>query len=241
MSAPVFLTAEWRSLVMLNFTVDPKLLLPYVPAGTELDVWQGETLVSLVGFRFLKTRLFGWSIPGHTDFDEVNLRFYVRRRMSDGWRRGVVFIKEVAPRHAIVWVARRVYHENYVYAPLRHHIQWPSDEQPMGRVRYEWRMHRTWLSLSADIQGQPSPLKTGSIEEFITEHYWGYTKQPDGGTLEYEVQHPAWKVWTTDNASCAGDLAGCYGPQFADVLSVKPASCLVAEGSPVQVHCGQRL
>lgn len=70
MSSSPFLTAEWRYLVMLNFVADPALLKPSVPLGTELDFHQGETFVSLVGFRFLRTRMLGLPIPLHRDFEE---------------------------------------------------------------------------------------------------------------------------------------------------------------------------
>ena len=111
MPAP-FLTAEWRSLAMLNYVVDPALLAPMVPRGTELDSFDGRTYMSLVGFRFERTRVRGIWIPLHSDFDEVNLRFYVRRRVSGEIRRGVVFIREVVPRWAIAAVARAVYGED---------------------------------------------------------------------------------------------------------------------------------
>ena len=93
-----FLTACWRHLVMLNFTADPALLEPYVPPGTQLDFHDGRTFLSIVGFRFLNTRILGIPIPFHTNFDEVNLRFYVRRETPAGPRRGVVFIREIVPR-----------------------------------------------------------------------------------------------------------------------------------------------
>src|SRR5918996_5117390 len=121
--ASTFLTAEWRDLVMLNYEVDPQVLARRVPPGTELDIWQGRALVSVVGFRFLRTRVLGLPIPFHRDFEEVNLRFYVRRQAEDGWRRGVVFIKEIAPRWAIATVARVVYNENYAARPMRHRIE----------------------------------------------------------------------------------------------------------------------
>ncbi|HEX8362069.1 MAG TPA: DUF2071 domain-containing protein, partial [Longimicrobium sp.] len=90
-----FLAAEWRDLVMLNYEADPAALRPLVPAGTELDAWGGTTYVSMVGFLFLRTRVLGIPIPFHQDFEEVNLRFYVRRRGPEGWRRGVVFVREI--------------------------------------------------------------------------------------------------------------------------------------------------
>jgi uncharacterized protein YqjF (DUF2071 family) len=86
-----FLTAEWRDLAMLNYEIDAAVLRPFVPAGTELDAWGGRTFVSVVGFRFLGTRVRGVPVPGHRDFEELNLRFYVRRVADDGPRRGVVF------------------------------------------------------------------------------------------------------------------------------------------------------
>ncbi len=74
-----FLTAEWRHLAMLNYEIDPVILRPFVPSGTELDSWNGKTYVSIVGFLFLKTRVRGLAIPFHQNFEEINLRFYVRR------------------------------------------------------------------------------------------------------------------------------------------------------------------
>ena len=80
----MFLTAEWRALVVLNYVVEPTVLAPYLARGVELDLWEGEALISLVGFLFLETRLFGVGIPFHRNFEEVNLRFYVRRRAGEG-------------------------------------------------------------------------------------------------------------------------------------------------------------
>src|SRR5271155_4390270 len=91
----VFLTAQWQHLAMLNYEVDASLLLPFVPAGTEIDRFEGKIFASLVGFRFLKTKLFGFvPVPMYSNFEEVNLRFYVRRQEHNEIRRGVVFIQE---------------------------------------------------------------------------------------------------------------------------------------------------
>ncbi|MBI1345180.1 DUF2071 domain-containing protein [bacterium] len=241
MQRPVFLTAEWRHLLMLNYVVDPAILAPYVPQGTELDLWDGQALVSIVGFQFLDTRLLGWSIPGHRNFDEVNLRFYIRRWTTEGWRRGVVFIKELAPRHAIVLVARGVYHENYEYASLTHTICEPSPDTPAGQVRYQWTYRGEQYAIQAVITASPQSLEIESLAEFITEHYWGYSRRPDGITLEYEVQHPPWKIWSADQFKFSGDVSRLYGGSFAPMLSVPPHSGLVAEGSAIQVCRGCKL
>lgn len=235
--ASTFLTAEWRDLVMLNYEVDPRVLARRVPAGTELDVWQGRTLVSLVGFRFLRTRVLGLPIPFHRDFEEVNLRFYVRRRGPEGWRRGVVFVKEIVPKWAIAWVARTVYNENYVSLPMRHQIVAPGAGRD-GLAEYGWRLGGSWYVLSAQIRGEPAIPPPGSEEELITEHYWGYALQNDGSALEYQVEHPQWKVWSATESLFDGDPEALYGPEFGPFLTGRPVSAFVAAGSPIVVRRG---
>jgi uncharacterized protein YqjF (DUF2071 family) len=184
---------------MLNYQVDPTLLEPLVPRGTSLDRWQGATYVSLVGFLFRDTRVLGAPVPLHRDFEEVNLRFYVRREVDGEMRRGVTFIREIVPRLAIATVARLAYNEPYVTLPMRHDIaaQATEDAAPSS-VRYEWRQRAGWSTLAVEASGIATPLAPDSEAEFITEHYWGYTRQRDGGTVEYHVSHPRWRTWTVD-------------------------------------------
>ncbi len=229
-----FLTAEWRDLVMINYQVDPVLLNAYLPSGTELDLWQGRALVSMVGFMFLKTKVLGIPIPFHRNFEEVNLRFYVRRKMPEGWRRGTVFIKEIVPRQAIATVARVCYNENYEAMPMRHEIG-------NHKYQFDWRSEKQWNSLQVLTQGNFEPLVAGSEEEFITEHYWGYSKQPNGRTIEYQVEHPSWKVRRVWESRFECDVKGLYGSEFVESLSAEPASAFVAEGSAVTVYQGVRL
>ncbi len=224
-----FLTAEWRHLVMLNYQVDAALLAPLVPAGTELDAWRGVTYASMVGFHFLDTRVLGIPIPFHRDFEEVNLRFYVRRRGPEGWRRGVVFVKEIVPRWAIATVARVLYNEKYVALPMRHGFTGNA-------VEFGWRHGGRWSSLRATTEGAPELLTAGSEAEFITEHYWGYTRQRDGGTVEYQVEHPRWRVWQVTAPAIEGNLSGLYGGAFAEVLRDAPSSAFLADGSAVSVR-----
>lgn len=230
----VFLTAEWRSLAMLNYEVAPGLLRPLVPAGTELDTWEGRTYVSLVGFLFLKTRVLGVPIPFHRDFEELNLRFYVRREAPDGPRRGVVFVKEVVPRLAIATVARLVYNENYVARRMRH-------RRVENGVTYEWRNAGQWNRLGVETDGPPRPLEPGSEAEFITEHYWGYARQRDGGTVEYQVEHPPWRVWAATSWTLDTDAASLYGPELGEALRREPVSAFLAEGSAIVVRRGSRM
>jgi uncharacterized protein len=232
-----FLTARWEDLVILNYEAPRELLAPLVPAGTELDDWHGQMLVSLVGFLFKDTKVRGVPIPRHRNFEEVNLRFYVRRRDEDGeWRRAVVFIRELVPRFAIAGVARRMYNEPYLCVPMAH-----NHDRARGRFEYRWRYTSEDFALRAEVSGEPQPFEPGSEAEFITEHYWGYTRQKDGGTIEYLVEHPSWRVWTPHVAGFDGAERDMYGPAWDEILASPPRSAFVAEGSPVAVYEGERL
>lgn len=217
---------------MVNYAVDPAVLEPLVPAGTELDLWHDRAYVSVVGFRFLRTRVLGIPVPFHRNFDEVNLRFYVRRRAEDGWRKGVAFVKEIVPRRAIAFVARTLYNENYVRLPMRSAVAIPS------AVRYEWWHAGSWESVSATAAGEPYLPAADSEEAFISEHYWGYARQRDGSTVAYGVEHPPWRVWRCEAPALACEVANLYGERFAPLLSGPPASAFVAEGSRVVVRRG---
>lgn len=225
-----FLTAEWRHLVMANFEVDSTILEPLVPAGTVLDAHQGVTYASVVAFRFLGTKVRGVPIPWHRNFEEINLRFYVRHDHAGEARRGVVFVREVVPRRLIAWVARYAYNEPYVAMPTR----WRIDGS--GHYEYGWQQGSDWATLTASVAGSPRLPARGSVEEFISEHYWGYNRQRNGATLEYRVEHPRWQVWLAHSCTFQCDIAGLYGDAFVPFLSRAPASVFVADGSPVSVY-----
>lgn len=217
---------------MLNYVVDPAVVEPLVPAGTEIDYENGETFVSTVGFLFLDTRLMGLPIPMHRDFEEVNLRFYVRRKSADTWRRGVVFVRELVPRRAIAVVARAFYGERYVALPIKHNI-----EHVDGRlsVEYSWRHGKKWESLKMRAAEEAQSISAGSHAEFITEHYWGYTSLRNGCS-EYRVEHPRWKIWNAASFEFNADVAALYGEQFAETLRQQPRSAFIADGSPITVQ-----
>lgn len=234
-----FLTAEWRKLIMAQYAVDPAILLPYLPRGLELDLFgPGRTcFVSLVGFLFDRVRLKGIAIPFHTRFEEVNLRFYVRRNLPDGtYRRGVVFVSEIVPRAAITLVARALYGEAYSTAPTRH--AWSNIPTTLA-IRYDWRHRGQWQTISVDASPQPEPIAPNSTEEFITEHYWGYTRRRNQATGEYGVAHPRWQVYPLHSAHVQADFGSLYGPAFADLSQRAPDHVLLAEGSAVAIRSGQ--
>ncbi len=228
-----FLTAHWRYLAMLNYVVDPDLLAAHVPRGTKLDFYHGETFVSLVGFLFLDTRVLGWPIPRHRDSEEVNLRFYVRRRTNEGWRRGVVFVRELVPRRAIALIARKFYDEPYLALPMRHSIAHAGADGIS--LQYQWWREGRWETLGATAVDEPHDSLAGSQEEFITEHYWGYTRRA-GSTSEYQVEHPRWRVRSATSWNFDANVASLYGAQLVETLRAEPVSAFIAEGSAVEVR-----
>lgn len=232
-----FLTAEWRKLMMANYAVDPQLLAPYLPYKTELDLWQDTCYVSLVGFMFTHTRLLGIKIPLHTHFEEVNLRFYVRYKHTEGWRRGVVFIKEIVPRPALTFVANTIYKENYQTMPMKH--VWKKDGDVQS-VEYRWKKNK-WNMLRIETSVIPEPIVPGSEEEFITEHYWGYARITANRTTEYEVVHPRWEVYPTFKHEIDVDFEGTYGTSFSFLNSCMPSSVFLAEGSAIAVKTGKEV
>lgn len=237
-----FLTADWRHLVMLNYEVDPAVLAPYVPRGLVLDSFAGRYFASVVGFLFDRTRVLGWPVPLHRRFPEVNLRFYVRRPMPGGDRRGVMFVKELVPRVAVACIARWLYRENYRIVPMR----WSAGENGHANgaprwTEYAWRFDRRWNTLRALVVGEPTLPIAGSLAQFIVEHYWGYGRTGDGSALEFRVKHPPWRVWPTDQTELACDAGRLYGPTWGRVLSRRADSALVAEGSAVTVYRANRI
>lgn len=229
----LFLTAEWRKLIMANYTVDPELLMPYLPAGTILDEWNGNTYVSLVGFMFKDVKVMGMKIPFHTQFPEVNLRFYVRYKENGEWKRGVTFISEIVPKRAITFVANTIFKENYRTLPMDH--KWANRREGL-HVGYEWRLakEKNFLDILADPV--PLPLQKGSAEEFITQHFWGYSKIGQSHTGEYNVAHPEWDIYTVKLYHIECDFGKLYGNEFSFLKGKEPDSVFMAEGSPVQVY-----
>jgi uncharacterized protein YqjF (DUF2071 family) len=235
----IFLSTEWRDLLMLNYEIDPALLQPFVPRGTELDFFEGTTYVSLVGLRFARTKLFGLiPVPFHSDFDEVNLRIYVRRREGDEIRRGVMFIREIVSLPAVTLLARLAYAENYRTLPLCHSINLTDSG---GSIEYRCELNRQRFRLHGQTEGNPSLAAEGSLEQFISEHYWGYSRHRDGGSLEYHVAHERWRIWHASDAAFEGDGAALYGSHFGSILSRPPRSAFISDGSAILVYAARRI
>jgi uncharacterized protein YqjF (DUF2071 family) len=229
-----FLTAQWHNLIVVTYAVDPTQLIDRVPAGTTLDSWRGTTFVSLVGFQFQNTRVLGAPIPFHQDFEEVNLRFYVRRVVDDEVRPGVVFLRELVPRPLVGGMARLLYREPYVVVQMSSTV----DRGPPPRVAYEWNLDTRKCAIAGTGEGEGTTAAPGSLEEFVTHRLWGYNGGPGKDTLEYHVQHPPWRLWRAPNTTVDYDAAFLCDVELARQLTAPtaPISALIADGSAVTVH-----
>jgi uncharacterized protein YqjF (DUF2071 family) len=223
---------------MANYVVDPALLQAYLPCRMEIDTFNNEHYISLVGFLFEDVKLKGIAFPFHTNFEEVNLRFYVRYKESNNWKRGVVFIKEIVPRRMITFIANTMYSENYATHTMKHTYTETPDEL---NVSYEWKVDKDWNHLNCVAEKTPKPIVTGSGEEFITEHYWGYTFINQMCTGAYQVIHPKWKVHTIKTYDIRCSIKQLYGETFVEALNQQPRSLFLAEGSSVKVMTGTKI
>jgi uncharacterized protein len=233
-----FLTAEWRKLILINYEIEPDLLLPYIPYGTEIDYWKDRCYVSLVGFRFINTKMKGIAVPFHRNFEEINLRFYVRYRHEGEWRRGVTFIKEIVPRPALTFVANTIYNEKYITLPTRYTI---GNDSNKIDVSYEWKFKGDWNRISVSADAQSIEMNAGSEEEFITEHYWGYTPITNRSTSQYQVAHPRWQVYPVQHHSVNVQFGDLYGSEFGMLNDQLPVSVMLAEGSEIIVESANKI
>jgi len=234
-----FLKAKWTNLLMVNYEVDPQILKPYLPAYTVLDLWKGKALVSMVGFLFLDTSVLGIKWPFHVNFEEVNLRFYVKHFDGKEWKRGAVFVSEIVPKAIITVIANTLYKEHYKALPMRHAIK--SAGENCTEYLYEWKTKDRWNKLGAQVSNEAVNIEPGSPEEFIFEHYWGYNTWSDTVTMQYQVEHVSWQVSPVKSAFFDADIATLYGKEFVPFLSVEPYSAFFAKGSAVSVRMGNKL
>ena len=233
----IFLKARWENLIMANYIIDPSVLDKYLPFKTELDTWNGNCYVSLVGFLFRDTKVLGIKFPFHTEFEEVNLRFYVTHNDGKQIKRGVVVISEIVPKQMISIVANTFYKEHYKTHPMKHH--WGERDRLLF-VKYLWGkkdMHHLTVFAEKEYIG----MQSNSEEEFITEHFWGYSKKGAHKTIEYGVEHPRWKIHPIINYNIDVDFKLLYGDDFGMLNQMKPASVFLANGSEVIVRKGEEI
>ena len=229
----VFLKAKWENIIMANYEIEPKILIPFLPKGVDLDLYDGKAYISLVGFMFKNTKLFNIPIPLLGTFEEINLRFYVTRKDGNQTKRGVVFINETIPYKLVAWMANKLYKEHYTVVPTKNDIR--SNEKSQ-KIEFKWLLNKKWNSIFVEAEIESEKMKKNSLEKFIYEHYYGYTKIDEQKTEEYQLQHPSWKVHEVVNYKIDCDFEAMYGESFSVLNQTKPTAVFIAEGSKVAVN-----
>lgn len=234
--------AEWRQLIMLSYEIDPAFLMPWVPAGLELSFWKDKTFITLVGLMNRNVRIIGIPVPFYTRFEQVNLRFYVRRKMKDGERLGVMFIKQVVPKKIVAAGARSIYREHCVALPMKHEYQISARrKEERFSVSYFWRFNDGWNEISAKTKGIPYEPKKQSLERFIAERYWGYSGLASTQVLEYQVEHPTWTLREVGDIVVDGKLSDFYGKTIGGLLKSTPDCAFLANGSDTRLYAPVKL
>ena len=229
----LFLKANWENIIMANYEIEPSILIPFLPKGVEIDFFNEKAYISLVGFMFKKTKLFNIPIPWFGDFEEINLRFYVVRKENDEIKRGVVFINETIPYRIVAWIANKLYKEHYTVVPTKHEI---ITENSIQKIKFEWLLNKNWQSIYVESSTKSNFMKKGSLENFIYEHYYGYTKVDENKTEEYKLQHPSWETSEVINYEIDCDFKAMYGNSFSVLNQTKPTAVFIAKGSSVGVE-----
>jgi uncharacterized protein YqjF (DUF2071 family) len=227
-----FMNTEWRKLIMANYIVDGRILEPYIPAETEIDTWHGQVYVSLVGMMFYNTKVWNVPVPFHSDFPEVNLRFYVKHKHDEHYRRGIVFIKEFVPKPAIAAMANMLYKEHYITLPMNNINRVRDHELHIG---YEWKFRNRWNKMEVRAGTEGHLWREGTEEEFINERLWGYTAESALLTREYYVEHPRWIMYPVSQFTIDCDFQQLFGSAFASLNTQAPVSVYLCEGSATTV------
>ena len=182
---------------------------------------------------FKNTKLFNVPIPFFGSFEEINLRFYVVRKEGNELKRGVVFINETIPYQLVAWIANKLYKEHYTVVPTKHQLNSTSESH---QIKFEWLLQKKWNSIAVDFESDTESMKTGSLEKFIYEHYYGYTKINEHQTEEYQLRHPSWKTHKITDYKIDCDFEAMYGKSFSILNQTKPSSVFIAEGSEVSIY-----
>jgi uncharacterized protein YqjF (DUF2071 family) len=226
-----FLKARWENLAMINYAMDPDVLKPLLPNGVELDYFEGKTYVSLVGFNFNKIRVLGVPLPMRP-LEGVTLRFYVKREVGNEVRRGVVHISEIIPSKMVALSANLLYRQRYKVRRATHqHIFNPADK----KVVYKWRINKKWNRICVQAMSDAICMKDNSMEEFIFDHYYGYTKLNGKRSLEYKVDHPRWMINYVKDFDLHCCFQNLFGDSFKILDKISPHSIMLAEGSDVSL------
>lgn len=216
----------------MNYIISPEILENYLPAYTIIDYFKGNCFTSLVGFPFRNVEIAGMKIPFYTDFEEINLRFYVKRFDGTTWRKGTVFISEIANKSALKFLANSFLHEKYQTLETRQEIKENSE---LIETKYSWRTWMNWQFLNLISEKPSESVAEGTEAHFIMDRSSGYQKYDTATTNEYGISHPKWNIYPIRSFDINVDFEESFDSNFPVLNETLPHSVILARGSSVAV------
>ncbi len=194
---------SWRNLLFVHWIVDPGLVQAKLPQGLTVDCFDGNAYLGVVPFAMRNIRFRGTpSIPGISNFLELNLRTYVYDRHGNP---GVWFFSLDCDQPLAVWAARSLFHLPYKHATMNSREcsnsrrQFHSGRLPQSRnklcSRFDWTVE------------QESNLATpGTLEFFLVERYLLFSVNRQGTLFTGQVHHPPYQLSRAFVNSCETNL-----------------------------------
>jgi uncharacterized protein YqjF (DUF2071 family) len=181
--AQVVIRQDWHHLLFLHWEVPPAELQALLPAGLDLDTFEGKAYVGLVPFTLTGVRpILTPPLPWISSFHEINVRTYVHRNGRDP---GVWFFSLDASSAIAVAAARAAYKLPYFHA----HIDF--DAGPA--IRFDSKRDGT-APVHAHIRYAPAETPAAraavnSLEFFLVERYLLYAVDEHHDLYRARVHH----------------------------------------------------
>ena len=215
-SSPWVMTQTWHDLLFAHWPVDGSVLSRRIPAGFELDEFDGQSWVGVVPFHMSHVLPRGVpSLPWLSAFPELNVRTYVRV----GGVPGVYFFSLDAANSIAVAAARTMFHLPYFFAEMTVRerdgwIEYASGRQAAigGAAKFVARYRPT--SAARD----PKP---GTLEYFLTERYCLFTMDSSLRACRVDIHHPPWPLQDADahiSINTMADASRIHLPSVAPLL-----------------------
>lgn len=209
---PWVMRMRWLDLLFAHWPVPVETLRPHIPAGLEVDTFEGRAWLGIVPFRMEDVApRFLPAVPGPGAFPELNVRTYVR------WRgRGAVwFLSLDAGSRLAVAGARTAFHLPYFRARM-------SSDTDAGWVEY--RAERTdprGPAAAFDARYRPTgevePAPPGSLAQFLTDRRGLYAADPAGRLAWTVIRHAPWPLQPAEAEIRVDTMAHAHGITLPDV------------------------
>ena len=213
---PWVMAQTWQDLLFAHWPVPAPDVRALIPAGLEIDTFDGTAWVAVVPFRMSGVRLRGTpALPWLSYFPELNVRTYVVR---DG-KPGVWFFSLDAGNFVAVAIARRWFHLPYFPADM-------NCVERHGSIHYQsQRTHRDAAPASLKARYRPiaprQRAQPGTIEYFLTERYCLYTIDGRDRLIRGEIHHAPWPLQLAEAEVAENTMARAAGitlPSCAPLL-----------------------